>query len=296
MTQSAIQRARISLEGVSVGDAFGQLAFTSTEHLTSHKLPSAPWYFTDDTEMAFCIVETLERFGTIEQDFLAMCFAQRYMADPLRGYGPAMHRTLTRIASGESWKIVSRSSFDGMGSWGNGAAMRAGPIGAFFADDPERAADEARLSAEVTHAHPEGIAGAIAVAVAASTAWSFAQEKRSSDPQTFLETIITLIPESEVRSRLERAHQITKQTSLQHAIAVLGNGEKISAPDTVPFSLWCASHHINNFAEALWLTVSALGDRDTTCAIVGSVVANYTGLEGIPQDWRSSREPLPDQN
>jgi ADP-ribosylglycohydrolase len=296
MIQSAIQRARISLEGVSVGDAFGQLAFASTDHLTTRELPPAPWYFTDDTEMAFCIVETLEQFGAIEQDFLAMRFAQRYIADPLRGYGPAMHRTLTRIASGESWRAVSRSSFDGMGSWGNGAAMRAGPIGAFFADDPKRAAEEAMLSAEVTHAHPEGIAGAIAVAVAASTGWGFAQEKRSSDPRAFLETVITFTPESEVRSRLERASRITEQTSWQHAIAVLGNGEEISAPDTVPFSLWCAAHHINNFAEALWLTVSALGDRDTTCAIVGSVVANYTGLEGIPHDWRSSREPLPKDN
>jgi hypothetical protein len=59
-----------------------------------------------------------------------------------------------------------------MGSFGNGAAMRVAPLGAFFADQPlEVVCNQARLSAEVTHAHAEGIAGAIAVAVAAALAW-----------------------------------------------------------------------------------------------------------------------------
>ena len=40
--------------------------------------------------------------------------------------------------------------------------MRVAPLGAYFAEDVERAASEAHLSAQVTHAHPEGQAGAIA--------------------------------------------------------------------------------------------------------------------------------------
>jgi len=44
----------------------------------------------------------------------------------------------------------------------------------------------------------------------------------------------------------------------------------------------------------MWATVSALGDRDTTCAIVGGIVACYTGVVGIPPDWLAAREPLPD--
>jgi ADP-ribosylglycohydrolase len=35
------------------------------------------------------------------------------------------------------------------------------------------------------------------------------------------------------------------------------------------------------------------GDVDTTCAITGGIVAAYTGLDGIPADWLSAREPLP---
>jgi ADP-ribosylglycohydrolase len=43
----------------------------------------------------------------------------------------------------------------------------------------------------------------------------------------------------------------------------------------------------------LWLTVSGLGDRDTTCAIVGGIVACHVGLKSIPKDWLKQREKLP---
>ena len=48
--------------------------------------------------------------------------------------------------------------------------MRVAPLGAYFADDLEMVRAQAVLAAEVTHAHPEGIAGAVAVALAA--AWA----------------------------------------------------------------------------------------------------------------------------
>ena len=82
--------------------------------------------------------------------------------------------------------------------------------------------------------------------------------------------------------------------SVEFAVSVLGNGVRVSAQDTVPFALWCAAERLSNYEEALWLTVSGLGDRDTTCAIAGGVVAMYTGIEGIPQQWLKAREPLPD--
>ena len=43
----------------------------------------------------------------------------------------------------------------------------------------------------------------------------------------------------------------------------------------------------------MWQTVSALGDRDTTCAIVGGIVSLQVGQAEIPAEWRDAREPLP---
>jgi ADP-ribosylglycohydrolase len=74
----------------------------------------------------------------------------------------------------------------------------------------------------------------------------------------------------------------------------VGNGSQVSAQDTVPFALWSAAQHLNNYEEALWQTVSALGDMDTNCAIVGGIVALCAGVENIPEEWHRNREPLPD--
>jgi ADP-ribosylglycohydrolase len=76
------------------------------------------------------------------------------------------------------------------------------------------------------------------------------------------------------------------------AVAELGNGSRVICSDTVPFALWCAARHLGDFEEALWTTVSGLGDRDTTCAIAGGVVALSVGAEGIPKAFVDAREPL----
>jgi ADP-ribosylglycohydrolase len=58
--------------------------------------------------------------------------------------------------------------------------------------------------------------------------------------------------------------------------------------------LWSAGEYMTDFVEAMWQTADASGDIDTTCAMVGGIVAMYTGIEGIPADWIQAREPLPD--
>jgi ADP-ribosylglycohydrolase len=48
------------------------------------------------------------------------------------------------------------------------------------------------------------------------------------------------------------------------------------------------------FKGLSWILCSGGGDVDTTCAMVGGIVATYTGIEGIPPKWIASREVLPD--
>src|SRR5579859_1711798 len=123
-------------------------------------VPQGPWPWTDDTAMAVTLYKTLREHGRVVQDELADRFAWAYAADPYRNYGPSMHGVLKAIGEGESWRSVTAAQFEGQGSWGNGAAMRVAPLGAWFADDLDRAVEEAALSATVTHAHPEATAGA----------------------------------------------------------------------------------------------------------------------------------------
>jgi len=281
----SLKNASKSLDGLSVGDAFGELFFRlSPYEITPADLPKTKWPWTDDTHMALSIFEILKTYQHIDQDKLAQAFAQRYVKEPDRGYAGGAHRLLSDIARGGSWREKSPRLF-GNGSFGNGGAMRASPIGAYFYNDLKLSADEATLSAEITHAHPEGIAGAAAVAVAAAIAANRPYPKGND----FLRAVIPYVPEGITKTRIELAIQIPSD-ALIDAMRKLGTGEKVSAQDTVPFCLWSAAHHLENFQEALWWTVKGLGDCDTTCAIVGGIVA--LSAEEIPEMWLQRREPL----
>lgn len=67
----------------------------------------------------------------------------------------------------------------------------------------------------------------------------------------------------------------------------------VALRDSGSLRLWCAARHLDHFEEALWTTVSGLGDRDTTCAMVGGIVALSAGASSTPLDRLAAREPLP---
>lgn len=293
-------RALISLEGLSVGDAFGERFFSFSptsyhRYFEDRVLPEAEqgtWKYTDDTQMALSVVENLRHYGSIEQDRLVESFATHY--EPGRGYGAGMHSLLRTLHAGQgSWRELTPAQFSGQGSYGNGAAMRVAPLGAYFADDLKRVVKQARLSAEVTHSHPEAIAGAIAVAVAAALAWQCREANERPVRAALIERVLAWVPKSDVRSKLRRARDIFPHTSAEAAASMLGSGYQVSAQDTVPYVLWCAGQFLEDYEEALWQTASGLGDIDTTCAMVGGIVALYTGVEKIPEAWIEKREPLP---
>lgn len=293
---SPLGRARLSLQGLSVGDAFGQKFFVAPSvvawSVKARAVPSEPWYWTDDTAMALSIYEVLAVHGHVDRDALAARFADRYRSDPHRGYGGTAHSILMSISLGAPWRETAAEAFEGQGSMGNGGAMRSAPIGGYFSDDLDRVVAEARASAEPTHAHPEGQAGAIAVAVAAALAARVGRGDAGISAEALLREVIAHTPDGPTREGLARALDLPAQTSIEDAVEALGNGSRVVSQDTLPFALWTAAHHLNDYEEAMWITVSGLGDRDTTCAITGGVVALAVGARGIPSSFVAAREPL----
>jgi len=300
-----IEAARASLLGLSVGDAFGSmldrfgadLARRAAKRLIStHR----PWRWTDDTAMATSIVEVLERFGTVDEDALAEAFVRRFTEEPGRGYGAGAYGLLTRVSMGASWRDEVVRMFGGKGSYGNGAAMRAAPVGAFFANDLERVRVEALHSSAPTHAHPDGAAGAVAVAVAAALA-----ANRAVPRDAMIAEVVRWTPDGKTRERLQRADQLGLDFDVQAAGEELGTGSNVTSQDTVPFAVWIAARHLDSYEEALWTATAHPGldlpsnplaifavDRDTVGAIVGGIVACATGVDGIPLLWREATEPL----
>jgi ADP-ribosylglycohydrolase len=291
-------RVRLALDGLSVGDAYGEQFFREPTrlHLLDDQpyVPPGEWYYTDDTEMALGISEVLDRHGRIDQDSLARTFARRFRLNPSRGYGPGAVRLLNGLAVGGDWRLEGRALFGGMGSFGNGSAMRIAPVGAYFAEDEFAAvAEQARLSAEVTHRHPEGVAGGIAIALAAAYVWRNRDNVSGEAVRRGLfDAVLEHTPTGKVRDAIEHAAIIEPGVSPQGSASLLGNGARVSCQDTVPFCLWVIARHLNDYPSAIWNTIRVGGDIDTTAAIVGGVVALAVGREGIPRDWLASREEL----
>lgn len=281
-------RALAALRGLAVGDALGS-RFTDPVHhaaLRRQELPAGIARWTDDTEMACSVVAVLAVHGSIDQDALARSFARHH--DPARAYGSTVNRILRSMGEGGDWRALASALFNGQGSWGNGAAMRIAPLGAWYGGEPERAVREAELSAYVTHQHREAVAGTMAVAAAASLA---AAPRSGGGPEDLLDAVTELVPRSAVRAGLRRARDLLDYADPGTVAAVLGCGRRNSAHDTVPFTLWAAARHLGDFRAAFWTTARAGGDVDTTCAIVGGVVA--AGAGAPPAEWLERTEPLP---
>jgi ADP-ribosylglycohydrolase len=293
MTAVLYQRARLelarnSLDGLSVGDALG-----AREFVHPARRDEQPWEWTGDTQMAAVLVRHLSAHAPLDQDLLAAEFAEA--CDPRRGYGAGAYLTLHAIAGGTPWRDAAGAAFDGQGSCGNGAAMRVAPLGAYHAGDPATAAREAVRQAELTHRHPEGVAGATAVAVAASLAAQARLDGQIPAPAAFLEQVLAHLPAGTVTAKLSRRASTLLGKPVEQAARVLGNGSRVTAQDTVPFTLWIAATHLADYPAALRACFTVGGDMDTTGAIVGGIVAAHTGtgVRGVPEAWVAAREPLP---
>ncbi|WP_106401282.1 ADP-ribosylglycohydrolase family protein [Actinocorallia populi] len=277
-----LERAFSSLLGLSVGDAFGDRFFAPVYFHSrhAHTVPEAPWAWSDDTEMACTVTLHLAENHRVDQDLLAAEFAARLSVG--RRYGANALELLERVRAGAGWRTEARAGFGGEGSYGNGAAMRVAPLGAALTGRPEEAAGTAIRTAEVTHAHPEAVQGAAAVAAAAAAA-----------PAGMFGAVLGLLPEGRMRERVSTASAMG-DAAPERAAAVLGNGERISALDTVPFCLWTVGRYGADYTRALRACVAVGGDMDTTAAIVGGIIAAHHGHGVIPATWLEAREPLPE--
>lgn len=286
-----------ALLGTAIGDAFGDGFFGDTSqalaYIHQRQIPATTWEFTDDTVMAIAIFKQLERYGGIHQDKLAFAFHHYHKLDPNRGYGAGARRLIRQYQHGNEWRDLAPSLFEGMGSMGNGAAMRVAPIGAFFYDDLPTAVTQAIKSAEVTHANEEAICGAIAVAVATALATKMRLENNMLTPIEFMDNVADFLPKSTaVTAKILKAKTIPFNYHIETIRAILGDGTKILAEDTIPFCIWCAAHHLTHFAEALWKAISILGDRDTICAIVGGIVISSANDATVPNEWKNNVESM----
>ena len=243
--------------------------------------------WTDDTQMALDLAESLlVQGGLIEQD-LATRFARSYSWS--RGYGPGTARLLRRIRRGQEWASAARAIYP-QGSYGNGAAMRSPVLALFFIHDFEALIRTTRASAQVTHAHPLGIAGAILIAAA-----THALLCRGS-LEDVISTVRTHCQAPDMLARLNIAWSWLAENvapTPREVSARLGNG--MTAVTSCVTALYIALRYINcDFNEMMLFIIACRGDVDTVGAMAGALWGVFNGSIGLPSIALEGRSLLED--
>ena len=137
--------------GAIVGDIVGSTREWNNVKTEDFELLPAGSRFTDDTLMTLAVAEWLMSDPTHSEHALVECMQRLGRKYSDAGYGGMFRRWL----AADNPKPYN--------SFGNGSAMRVSPVG-LYANSMEEALELARITASVSHNHPEGIKGAQAIA------------------------------------------------------------------------------------------------------------------------------------
>jgi len=201
------------------------------------------------------------------------------------------------------------------GSCGNGSAMRVSPLGAYLGSQwpgqlvydaqsglsgiDKQIIAEAALQAQVTHCHPEGIAGAIAITSLAYDITTLVAAEvipPKSDSKRLYENLLRRVPEGQVRNGIDKASKMGYDVPIGKAIEILGNGTHVTCQDTVPLCCYLTIKHLvqdegseEMYEKAIIETSMAFGDVDTNCAIVGGMIGVICSP---PAKWSQFCKPM----
>ncbi len=230
--------------------------------------------WTDDTQMAVVLCRSLAEHGGLEPASLAMAWAQA--CDPMRGYGGGARRLLKLIRGGMDWRQANQAIFPD-GSFGNGAAMRAAPLGLFFHRDLDELRRATRIASSITHAHPIGIDGGLLIA--RGTALALLDER---DPAAFLGALHGFVATDELRGRIELAQAWLGQEPAARQVArELGNG--VLAQRSAVTAVHCFLRFPEEFEAMMAFVVKLGGDTDTIGAMAGGMWGARNGCDALPQ-------------
>ena len=264
--------------GAAVGDALGMpLEFEGASPLgkmirgmVPGRLPAGT--FTDDTEMALALAESLIETGKLDQDNLAAHFLEWFSCNP-PDVGIHTSGVLDRMAAGDSWQTaVKEQQAVYPQSMGNGSVMRCWPVAVAFWEDRSCVVEASRLQSQVTHAHEE-----------CSAACEFI---------TLM--LFELIHGTDLYTAYESARAAVNMPSDLHKTIQLAPTRKRQelrntgwVRHTVESALW-AVLSTQSFEEAVVQAVNLGDDADTTGSVAGAIAGALYGLEAIPRRWKNT--------
>jgi ADP-ribosylglycohydrolase len=254
--------AKSGVLGAVIGDIVGSTHEFLQTKSTDFDLYTDNNHCTDDTIMTIAVAEWListpQPIGNDTLPTIMRKWGKKY---PWAGYGRMFRRWLM-----SDYEADQRP----YNSFGNGAGMRVSACG-FFAESLDEALHLAKLSAEVSHNHTEGIKGAQAIA----SAIYLARQHQ---------------PKESIREYIARqfGYDMARSCDNIRPSYEFDGTSQGTCPEAIIAFLDSA-----DFEDAIRLAISLGGDADTLGAITGSIAAAYYGipdniarkaLEYLPED------------
>lgn len=238
--------------------------------------------FTDDTHMTIGMAESLIACRGFDGEHMALTFARHYASEPWCGYGAGPPAIFHSIRNGAPWDEPARELFGGSGSFGNGAAMRAGPAALAVGARPGAAAKLARDTGAITHTHERGLEGAAMQAVAVALLIQRSASHRL-DPVELLNELESHINNDAYAESIRRIRELLPHAEPAIIASRLGHG--VAALDSVPAALYAFLQSPASFEETIRFAMRLGGDVDTIAAMAGALSGAYLGESAIPRGW-----------
>ncbi len=278
MTSELLDRLRGMAVGAAIGDALGMpLEFGPKRapgdfvtELLDGRLPAGS--FTDDTEMALALAESLLTHNPLDPADLAHRFVDWMQADP-PDIGIHTRNVLERIKSGEPWdEAVEAVRTARPESAGNGSVTRSWPVVLAHWDDLDNLLVDSWTQSRITHPHRECLQASAYINVA------MYHMLRGKDPASaLLEATLIVRLNEEFMNYVRGASYMGRQ--------FLENSGWVR--HTIQSAVW-ALLNFDTFEEIVIQAVNLGNNADSTGAVVGAMAGAYYGLEAIPTRWREA--------
>lgn len=317
LAPASVGRYQGALLGCALGDSVGAWAerrpaseaadFAATiaefdfDSIGTHHHGMRFGQYTDDTQLSRELMISL----IDENEFVPEDFADRvaniFARNAIVGYGGATQQAAVRLIDGVAWDEAGTPPPRA----GNGAAMRAGPIGLFYYYDPQTCVKAAAQQSIITHKAPLSVAAGVGVAVATAMAltaskettgphelgwWSWLAAQVQTNNEEFAQAIRDLA-KIVWDGRKTATWKAGSDEEFAAAREFVLEGDDASWEGVSPWAksstLWafyCVMASPTDLWGAITTSIAVGGDSDTIAAMAATIVGAHIGLENFPKE------------
>ncbi len=296
-------RFRATLLGCAIGDALGfpfegappeaiaRVPMLAEDFVARPRGRYQKGQFTDDTQMTLAVAEAITAEGRVEGRSIAQRLAALWRDGQILAPGQGCTEAMGRILAGVPWMSAGAP----LGHAGNGAAVRAAPLGLLHHDDLGRIARDAEVQGVITHKDPRAQGGG--AAIAAAVALGLTDGPLPADAFCHRIALVVSSFDQSFASEIERLPQLSRfePSAAIKLIARAGRAPRQLSdwPGISPFvvpsvlmALWAFLCERDDFRACMSVALRAGGDTDSVASMAGAVAGAHLGCMGLPARLR----------